>query len=125
MEANRIDSFGKYSEERKIVGPVVTTQNLHEVQADEYPDCENAGDGKWCFKRSRLEVRVPDSNWRFSGSAAIEVVKDNQGAAAWNVLGAPDRTFIIQNDPDHIIWEILTSSHSIEVNLSCLARHYP
>lgn len=118
------DSNGVWEEERIIYGASYATPELHNVVSDS-PGCIRLGDGKWCFKPTILDVYVPNSKWVFVGTPFIDLVKDDRGSAAWNVLGAPDRFKIILSNPDAIKAEILTGSRSIVVRLACRARHYP
>jgi hypothetical protein len=125
MKAMR-DSLGEYTEERLIHGESVTTPELHEARCNENdPACHCIADGKWCFKASSLRVAAPNSKWVFVGQPTLECTRDNDGSAAWNALGAPDRYFVTFNNPNEIRATILTSSRSIAVRLNCLARFYP
>ena len=121
-----VDSNGIYTEEREIQGDAVTTPNLHNVGAGcaGYEKPAN-DDGKWCFNRSSLSVKVPGANWIFVGTPTVKCVAPDCGGAGWSRLGASDRFFVTRNNPDKIEADILTGSHSFKASLFCTARFYP
>ena len=121
---SRTDSHGTWTEEREIEGPLVDTPELHEVRDYQDGSCL-AGYGEWCHKESRLHVPTPGERWLFAGTPYLKVVRDNQGSAAWNRVGAPDRFWVTENNPNMIRARIVTSSRSIGVRLCCVARFYP
>jgi|GEM_PF-710366 len=110
------------NEERTIVGPTVTTANLHNVRFKASSECYPIGDGKYCFKKSILTVKVPGPNWVFIGEPYVEVVEDNNGSAEWNKIGASDRFTIISDSPTEKVAEVFTGSGSIKIRLVCKAR---
>jgi len=121
-----IDSHGIFTEERDIQGVAVTTPNLHNVRSG-CPGYERPAndDGKWCFKRTNLQVETPGPNWIFVGQPSVKCVGGDCGGAGWSNLGAADRFFITRNNPNIIEAAILTGSHSFQAALICKARFYP
>jgi hypothetical protein len=124
-KVNGQDSLGAYTEEAMIWGDTRDTPELHNVKYADGQGCFRVGDGKWCFKRTDLTVQTPNPRWVFVGPPVVQCVRDNQGSAAWNVLGAPDRFFIDLQNPTDIRVHILTNSRSIGVRIGALARYYP
>lgn len=110
------------NEEMVITGPTIVTPDLHEVRYKPGGDCYPIGDGKWCFKKSIMSIKVPSNDWIFIGTPYIEVVEDNQGAAGWNNLGAPDRFRIINDSSSEKIAEVFTASRSFKIRLACKAK---
>ncbi len=119
------DSGGNYTQEAMIWGEHRDTPELHNMQFAEGQGCHRVGDGKWCFKRTDLTVSTPNPRWVFVDSPVLECVRDNQGSAAWNQLGAPDRFFVDLQNPTEIRVHILTNSRSIGVRVGARARYYP
>jgi hypothetical protein len=123
------DSNGRYTEERKFCSdPPVQTPELNNVTCPNLPpnpECTCLGRGEYCYKKTRLNVFVPNERWVFIDSPHVECMQDNQGSCAWNVLGAPDRFFVTVNNPDHKQADVLTSSRSIRISLCATARFYP
>lgn len=120
------DSDGVFARRAMIWGPTATTPELHNHRfSGGNPDCHKVGDGKWCFKRTNLRVWTPNHRWVFTGQAVVQVVRDNQGSAGWNGIGAPDRFRITLQNPTEIQAFVLTNSRSIDVRLGAEARYYP
>lgn len=109
------------SSETILYGPIISTPELHEIFFDPSDNCVPSM-GKYCFKRTKLTIKVQSTDWIFTGTPYVDVVLDNQGAAAWNTLGVPDRFKVIKDTPTEKVVEILTSSRSIQVRLACKAK---
>lgn len=107
-------------EERTIYGPTFETCDCHNKPCGN--DCDNCGwDGKWCYKKTKLYVTVPNSQWVFSGNPWVELVSDNQGAAGWSGF-ASDKYEMVTNNPDRIEVKVLTGSRSFKIRLCCKAK---
>lgn len=108
--------------EEVIFGQTKSTPELNEVRFHSNDDCYPISDGKYCFKKTVLSVKVPNSGWAFTGVPYIDLVEDNQGSAVWNSLGAPDRFKIISDGMNEKVVEVLTASRSIKIRLACKAK---
>jgi hypothetical protein len=121
------DERGRYVEEAVIWGPPQQTPELHNARCGDQQGCRCIADGKWCFKPTALATATPNARWVFVPGAPVQIqcVRDNQGSAGWNALGAPDRFFVTTLNPTEIQAFALTSSRSIVIRIGCLARYYP
>jgi len=110
-----------------IAGQIQSTPPLSEVKcADGGTDCTCLGDGKYCYKSTFLTVDAP-IGWEFIEDPYVEVVEDNKGSAAWNILdwkkdNPKDRVTIITNTHLQKVVKVLSSSNSIKIRLVCMAK---
>lgn len=115
-------------DQRLIQGETYDTPELHNVSGG--VGCILLGDRRSCFKRTRVDVLVPNDRWVFIGIPYIEVVQDNQGSAAWNMLdrglnNPTDRFFITLNNPNEKRADVLSGSRRFKIRLVCLAKFRP
>jgi hypothetical protein len=129
ISSRKLSSQG-WTEVRDIYGPTFVTLDRDNVTdcigCPESEKCYQVGNMPWCFAKTILTVRAPNSKWVFEGRPWVELVEDNQGAWEWNnIQGEPSRSRLILDNPHEKQLSILTASRPIKVRLVCKARYYP
>lgn len=123
-----VTTFAQQSEEILIYGDSKDTPNLPEAKYKKEAGCrENAGEN--CYLSTIIKVDVP-AGWEFIGDPFVDITRENQGSAAWNVLDRKeanprDKIEIITNTKLQKVARVWSSSWSIGIRLVCKAKKLP